>query len=73
MSVSRLAAALGIGTARLNRVVLGKRDSTADTVLRRARCFGNSAEFWLNLQSLYESARGRTPLSQIILKPRGPR
>ncbi len=54
MSVSRLAGALGIGTARLNEIVLGKRGITADTALRLARCFGTSAEFWLNLQSLYD-------------------
>ena len=54
MSVNRLAAALGIGAARLNEIVRGKRGITADTALRLARCFGTSAEFWLNLQSLYD-------------------
>jgi addiction module HigA family antidote len=54
MSVNRLAHALGIGAARLNEVVRGKRGITADTALRLARCFGTSAEFWLNLQSLYD-------------------
>lgn len=54
MSVNRLAGALGIGTARLNEIVNGKRGITADTALRLARCFGTSAEFWLNLQSLYD-------------------
>jgi addiction module HigA family antidote len=54
MSVNRLAAALGIGTSRLNDIVRGKRGITADTALRLARCFGTSAEFWLNLQSLYD-------------------
>jgi antitoxin HigA-1 len=54
MSVNRLASALGIGAARLNEIVRGKRGVTADTALRLARCFGTSAEFWLNLQSLYD-------------------
>jgi len=54
MSVNRLAAALGIGVSRLNEIVRGKRGITADTALRLARCFGTSAEFWLNLQSLYD-------------------
>jgi addiction module HigA family antidote len=54
MSVNRLAAALGVGTARLNEIVLGKRGITADTALRLGRCFGTSPEFWLNLQSLYD-------------------
>ena len=54
MSVNRLALALGIGAARLNEIVRGKRGITADTALRLARYFGTSAEFWLNLQSLYD-------------------
>jgi addiction module HigA family antidote len=54
MSVNRLAGALGIGAARLNEIVRGKRGITADTALRLARYFGTSAEFWLNLQSLYD-------------------
>ena len=54
MSVNRLAGALGIGAARLNEIVLGKRGITADTALRLARCFDTSAEFWLDLQSLYD-------------------
>jgi addiction module HigA family antidote len=54
MSVNRLSEALGIGAARLNEIVRGKRGISADTALRLARCFGTSAEFWLNLQSLYD-------------------
>ncbi len=54
MSVNGLAGALGIGAASLNEIVRGKRGITADTALRLARCFGTSAEFWLNLQALYD-------------------
>ncbi|MGO9892852.1 MAG: HigA family addiction module antitoxin [Bryobacteraceae bacterium] len=54
MSVSRLAGALGVGAARLNDIVRGKRGISADTALRLARYFGTTAEFWLNLQSLYD-------------------
>src|SRR6266705_163047 len=53
MSVNQLAKALGIGAARLNEIVRGERGVTADTSLRLARYFGTSAEFWLNLQTLY--------------------
>jgi antitoxin HigA-1 len=51
MNVNRLAEALGIGASRLNEIVRGV---TADTALRLALYFGTSAEFWLNLQSLYD-------------------
>jgi antitoxin HigA-1 len=54
ISVNQLAKALGIGTARVNEIIRGERGVTADTALRLARYFGTSAEFWLNLQSLYE-------------------
>src|SRR5260370_42133045 len=54
MSVNQLAKALGVGAARLNEIVRGERGITADTALRLARYFGTSAEFWLNLQSLYD-------------------
>jgi addiction module HigA family antidote len=54
MSVNRLAKGLGVGAARLNEIVRGKRGITADTALRLARYFGTSPEFWLNLQSLYD-------------------
>ncbi len=54
MSVNQLAKALGIRAPRLNEIVRGERGVTADTALRLARYFGTSAEFWLNLQSLYD-------------------
>jgi antitoxin HigA-1 len=54
MSVNRLAKGLHITPARLNEIVRGERSVTADTALRLARYFGTSAQFWLNLQSLYD-------------------
>ncbi len=54
MNVNQLAKALGVGAARLNEIVRGERGVTADTALRLARYFGTSAEYWLNLQSLYD-------------------
>lgn len=54
MSVNRLAKGLHITPARINEIVRGERSVTADTALRLARYFGTSAQFWLNLQSLYD-------------------
>jgi addiction module HigA family antidote len=51
---SALAAALGLATARIKAIVQEKRGITADMALRLSRYFGNSAEFWLNLQQRYE-------------------
>jgi addiction module HigA family antidote len=54
MSANRLANSIGLTGARVNEIVRGKRGVTADTALRLARFFGTTAQFWLNLQSLYE-------------------
>jgi addiction module HigA family antidote len=54
ISVNRAAKGLGIGASRLNEIVRGNRGITADTALRLARYLGTSAQFWLNLQSLYD-------------------
>ena len=39
---------------KINEIVHGKRPVTADTALRLSRCFGTSAELWMNLQALYD-------------------
>jgi addiction module HigA family antidote len=49
-SQAEAARALGVSTNRLNEVVKDKRGITADTALRLAAYFGNSAQFWLNVQ-----------------------
>ena len=54
MSVKRLADAVGVGASQLNEIVRGRRGISADTALRLARYFGTGAEFWPNLQSLYD-------------------
>lgn len=52
---NKLAISIGVPPRRINEIVHGKRGITADTALRLARYFGTSVEFWLNLQSHYES------------------
>lgn len=54
---NRLAVSIGVPPRRINEIVHGKRGITADTALRLAKYFGTSAEFWINLQSLYELDR----------------
>jgi antitoxin HigA-1 len=43
-----------VPTSRITEILNGQRAVTGDTALRLAHFFGTSAEFWLNLQSLYE-------------------
>jgi len=54
MSAAELARQLEIPTNRITEILNGRRGITGDTALRLAHFFGTTAEFWLNLQSLYE-------------------
>jgi addiction module HigA family antidote len=54
MSAAELARQLEVPTNRITEILNGRRAITGDTALRLAHFFGTTAEFWLNLQSLYE-------------------
>jgi antitoxin HigA-1 len=54
MSAAELARKLDVPTNRVTGILNGQRAVTGDTAVRLAHFFGTSAEFWLNLQSLYE-------------------
>jgi addiction module HigA family antidote len=54
MSAAKLARQLDVPTNRVTEILNGRRAITGDTALRLAHFFGTTAEFWLNLQSLYE-------------------
>ncbi|MGD0802029.1 MAG: HigA family addiction module antitoxin [Terracidiphilus sp.] len=45
-----LAAAMGVERKLVNELCNDRRTVTADTALMLARVFGNSPEFWLNVQ-----------------------
>ena len=54
MSAAELARRLKVPTNRITEILNGQRAISGDTALRLGHFFGTSAEFWLNLQSLYE-------------------
>lgn len=54
MSAAELARRIGVPTNRITQILNGRRSITGDTALRLGHFFGTSAQFWLNLQSLYE-------------------
>jgi addiction module HigA family antidote len=62
LSANALALALRVPGNRITAILNGQRGITADTALRLGRCFGTSAQMWMNLQSTYEleAAEGRT-------------
>jgi antitoxin HigA-1 len=54
VSAAELARQLSVPTNRVTEILNGRRAITGDTALRLAHFFGTTAEFWLNLQSLFE-------------------
>jgi len=54
MSAAALSRQLEVPTNRITAILNGRRAITGDTALRLAHFFGTSAQFWLNLQSLYD-------------------
>jgi addiction module HigA family antidote len=66
MSAAELARKLGVPTNRVTGILNGQRAITGDTALRLAHFFGTSAEFWLNLQSLYEIRLARKKTGKSI-------
>lgn len=56
MSISQreLADAIHVPYQRVNELINGKRGITPSTALRLSAFFGNSSEFWLNLQQAWE-------------------
>ena len=66
MSAAELARKLDVPTNRITGILNGQRAITGDTALRLAHFFGTSAEFWLNLQSLYELRAARKKAAKSI-------
>jgi addiction module HigA family antidote len=56
LSANKLALALRVPSGRITQILNGKRGISAETALRLGRYFGNSAQFWINLQSRYDLA-----------------
>ena len=54
MTAHALALELKVPAPRINDIVRERRAITPDTALRLARYFGNTPQFWMNLQSSYD-------------------
>lgn len=66
MSASALARRLDVPPTRITGILNGRRAITGDTALRLAHLFGTSADFWLNLQKLYELRVAEKKFSETI-------
>jgi addiction module HigA family antidote len=63
LSQNLLGRELGVSPRRINEIVHAKRAVSADTALRLAARFGNSASFWMGLQMDYDLETAREALS----------
>lgn len=73
LSAAELSRNLDVPPNRITQIMAGKRAMTADTALRLARYFGMSAEFWMNLQKIYELDLARKEQGSSIARlPRRP-
>ena len=70
---NRLAIDLGVPASRIDQIARGKRSITADTAFRLSLYFGNSPEFWINLQSAYDLKVEKAKLPEIRRQVRVPR
>lgn len=72
LSQNALARAVHVAPRRINEIVLGKRDITADTDLRLARYFGLSEGFFLGLQTDYDLMQRRRQIGRDLkaIQPR---
>lgn len=66
ISAAELARLIEVPANRVSQIIAGKRGITADTALRLAQYFGTAAEFWMNLQKIYELDLARRQAGETI-------
>jgi len=66
LSANKLALALRVPSGRITSILNGKRAITPETALRLGRYFGNSAQFWMNLQTRYDLVKTERDLGERI-------
>jgi addiction module HigA family antidote len=68
MSAHALALELKVSAPRINDIVRERRAISPDTALRLARYFGNTPQFWMNLQTSYDLKCAEREIGQKITK-----
>jgi len=66
MSAAELGRQLKVPTNRITEILNGQRSITGDTALRLGHFFGTSAQFWLNLQALYDLRTAEQKAGEMI-------
>jgi addiction module HigA family antidote len=63
LSQNRLARAIKVPPRRINEIIHQKRNITADTAVRLALYFGNSASYWMHLQAEFDIEKVKQNIS----------
>ncbi len=66
LTPTELSRQIAVPPNRVLQIVHGQRGVTADTALRLGHWFGNSAQFWLNLQNACDLRRAETAIGPDI-------
>lgn len=69
----RLSRDTGMPATRVSEILKGRRRITADTALRLAAYFGNSADFWMGIQDEFDLREEKERIQSVLKKiPRAP-
>jgi len=68
MSESKLAEHLNISRMTVNRLINERQAVSPDMALRLGKLFGNSPDFWLNLQSTYDLMKAEQSMGMELKK-----
>jgi len=62
----RLAKEIHVPSTRINQIIKSKRSITADTAVRLGLYFGNTPQFWTNLQTNYDIDMAKEGVTETI-------
>lgn len=68
LSQYKVAKGISVAPIRISEILHKKRAISADTALRLGKYFGNSAQFWMNLQAHYDLEEQKDKLSKSLDK-----
>ena len=66
MSQNAFALAIGVSAMRISHIIKGKRPVTAELALLFGKAFGQTPQFWLNLQNSYDLKVSQKLLAQRV-------
>lgn len=66
LSQNEVAKAIGVPSNRINQICQEKRQITGDTAIRLGKYFGTTADFWMNLQKLYDLGLARIKVADTL-------